>query len=75
MIDNINIITCNVRGIKQKSIELFDNLIDKNIHICLVTESRLKLDVCLSHNKFFICRNGVAIIIRKNIAHSMLSIV
>ena len=44
MIDNINIITWYARGIKQKCIELFDNLIDKNIHtsICLVIETWLK---------------------------------
>ena len=54
MIHNINIIIWNARGFKQKSIELFDNLIDKNKHICPVTETWLKSDVCLSHNKFFI---------------------
>ena len=43
MIKNINVITWNAGGINHKSYELFDFLIDINIHIlvCLATETWL----------------------------------
>ena len=83
MLNNVNIITWNARGIKQKSIELFSFLINKNINICLVTETWLKTNISLSHNSFKIYRNdrenrnggGVAIIVNINISHILLPIV
>jgi exonuclease III len=83
MIKNINIITWNARGINHKSYELFDFLIDNNIHICLATETWLKNNISLSHKNFFVYRNdrvikkggGVAIIIKKNLSHSLLPLI
>ena len=83
MIKNINIITWNARGINHKSYELFDFLIDNNIHTCLATETWLKNNISLSHKNFFVYRNdrvikkggGVAIIIKKNLSHSLLPLI
>lgn len=83
MLDKITVTTWNARGIKNKSIELFQFLINCKIDVCLVSETWLKPNMCLNHEKFFIYRNdrenmrggGVAIIIRKNIPHQLLPIV
>lgn len=77
MLNDLNIITWNARGIKNKSLEFFQFLLTYNIHICLVTESWLKPNIALCHQEFNVYRNdrvsrrggGVAIIIRKNISH------
>lgn len=75
---NLNIITWNARGIKNKSLELFDFLLSNEIRICLLSETWLKPANNLNHPQFKIYRNdristrggGVAIIIRNNISHS-----
>lgn len=80
MISDINIIIWNARGIKNKSIELFQFLIARKIHICLVSETWLKPHLSLNHQDFFVYRNDRelirrSIIIKKNIPHKLLPIV
>lgn len=83
MLPDLNIVTWNARGIKNKSIELFQFLLAYNVHICLVSETWLNSNVSISHQEFNIYRNdrdsrrggGVAIIIRKHISHLTIPIV
>lgn len=78
----INIITWNARGIRNKHLELFQFLINHNIHICLVTETGLNSNLSISNSEFKVYRNdridrtggGVAVIIKKNIRHKLLPI-
>lgn len=83
MINGLNIITWNARGIRNKCQELFQFLIRHNVHVCLVSETWLKHNVSIRHNEFYTYRNdrenarggGVAIMVRKNISHILLPIV
>lgn len=83
MTPELNIVTWNARGIKNKSIELFQFLLAYNIHVCLVSETWLNPNVSLSHKEFHIYRNdrqsrrggGVALIIRKHNTHLPVPIV
>lgn len=68
-----------MHSVSQKSIELFDYLVTENIDIALISESWLKPDISFNHPNFIIYRNdrltrggGVAIIVKKNVKHSLL---
>lgn len=77
MDNKINIVNWNGRSILNKSSELFEFLLNRNIHIAVITETWLKKNNSLYHASFSCIRNdrqsdserggGVAIIIRKGI--------
>lgn len=79
----LNMITWNARGIRNKSLELYNFLNYHKVDICLVTETWLNSNISIKHKDFIIYRNdreigrggGVAIIIKKNTKHSLLPIV
>lgn len=76
----INIITWNARGIRNKKDELFNFLLNRNIHVCLISETLLNHSISIKHRDFYCYRNdriqnrggGVAVLIRKNIEHTLL---
>lgn len=79
--ESLNIVTWNARGIRHKSQELFEFLIQNNVHICLVTETWLNCSITLNHRGYYIYRNdretrggGVAIIIKNSIRHELLPV-
>lgn len=80
MNEQINIVTWNARGIRNKKEELYEFLLNNNIDICLLNETWLNQNVSIRHNEFYCYRNdrvggrggGVAIIIKKNIRHQLM---
>lgn len=78
--NNINIVTWNARGIRNKKDELFNFLLTNNIDVCLISETMLNESISIKHREFYCYRNdrehnrggGVAILIRKNVQHSLL---
>lgn len=74
----INIISWNARGIRNKKDELFNFLLSRNIHICLISETMLNKNISIKHTEFYCYRNdreqgrggGVAILVRKNVEHT-----
>lgn len=76
----INIISWNARGIRNKKDELFNFLLSRNIHICLISETMLNKNISIKHTEFYCYRNyrkqgrggGVAILVRKNVEHTFI---
>lgn len=83
MANVLNIVTWNARGIRNKSLELFQFLKNHNVDVCLVSETWLNSNISIRHRDFFVYRNdrevtrggGVAIIVKKNIQHNLLPII
>lgn len=76
----LKILIWNSRGIRNKLIEFFDYLIRNDIDIALVNETWLKSDITMNHPNFYCYRRdrtfnrggGVAIVVNKNICHTLL---
>lgn len=83
MADELKIIIWNARGIRNKSLELFQFLVNHGVDVCCVSETWLNSSISIKHKNFYVYRNdreelrggGVAIIIRRDIQHSLLPIV
>lgn len=79
-INNLKIVSWNARGIRNKINELFHFLENQNFDVCLLNETWLDSSCTMKHRNFFCYRNdrqnsrggGVAILIKKNIAHQLL---
>lgn len=77
---NINIASWNARGLRNKKEELTNFLVQNNINICLVSETLLNHKISMKINNFFCYRcdrennrgGGVALLISKNISHTLL---
>lgn len=77
--NNPKIVIWNARGIRHKQIEFFDFLQRNKIDIALITETWLTSDIRFSHVNYACYRQdresviggGVAILINKNIKHSI----
>lgn len=77
-----NILHWNCNSIRNKKVEFFDYLINNNIHIACLNETKLRDSIRISHNQFRFIRlsnpgegtvkGGVAIVLHKSISFSLL---